>query len=298
MRTFLLSTTTILLLGSCAAQTVSALKIPTNPTTPTKSSSALLSIPRGGAGPLDAHANTVAKTALALGGIQGAFNLLCAEAVLEGYGWSTSNAQNVIAVKGAGFAALANTWMNYQYLVAGADSNTALCSGLAVHWIGGLAALINKDPAKTGTKASGVAAWLAIDSAVLYGLSKNADWATNYGIKAIAVLALLSGGLMAADPARGLQLYGRNAAAPPLSTETALMVEAHGAILSGGGAMMLAVASGIEATKVVGYAFIPFTLALIKSVFITKQYQKAGMDTAPFIGWIAMTAVFVGTLCF
>ncbi len=67
---------------------------------------------RGGAGPLDGHAKTVAKVALGLGGIQGTLNLLCPEANLKGYGWSPSSEENVIALKGAGYAALASAAMN------------------------------------------------------------------------------------------------------------------------------------------------------------------------------------------
>ncbi len=165
-----------------------------------------------------------------------------------------------------------------------------------IHWISGVASLINGESQKMKTKSDGVVAWLAVNSAVLYGLWKDAEWATT-AVKAIAALGLLSGGIMALDPLKGLQLYGREVT-PPLSTEFSLLIESYGSILAGGAVMMMAHASGTDVTKAIGYGFIPLVLVLAKSVFVTKKYQQANMDTAPLIGWIVIASTIIATLCF
>ena len=55
-----------------------------------------------------------------------------------------------------------------------------------VHMISGVVALINEDNKTLGTKTEGIYIWLAMQSAVLYGLMANADWAMNLAIPAIA----------------------------------------------------------------------------------------------------------------
>ena len=120
----------------------------------------------------------------------------------------------------------------------------------------------------------------------MYGLSTGADWAMSKGVPVFCALGFVMGSITLLDANAGLQ-------SAPLSTETTLMVESGGAILAGGAAMMYAHATGVAATKAIGYGFVPFIVSLVKNL---KKFENTGMDTKPFMLWIAMAAVIVGTL--
>mmetsp|Transcript_14532 Transcript_14532/g.35140 ORF Transcript_14532/g.35140 Transcript_14532/m.35140 type:complete len:278 (-) Transcript_14532:98-931(-) len=252
------------------------------------------------AGPsLGLNPNVVAVVGMTLAGIQGFINVVIPEANLKAYGWVPSK-ENLAVVKTAGTAALSTTAMHYQLLINKSSEddgvNSALAVGILVRLVFVLDYLLRGHDKLIGTKKEGTMFWLALNTVVLVGLVFGWESSSSgFGIQAVAAMIFFSGSQMALDPKHALQTYGTKTS---ISTEFGLLVEALGGILAGSGLSTYAIATGKDATTAVGYSFIPLTLTLIKSVFITRQYQKANMDTTPLIGWIVMSSILVATLSF
>ena len=243
-------------------------------------------------GPL--NPNMVGKFGMAIGGLQGVANVAIPEATLKSYGWDPSP-ENLAAVKATGTAALSSTATFLPLVLLKTSVTKALTYGILVRLIFVADYLAQGHDQLVGTKKEGTIVWFALNLAVVTGLWQNADWALGWGIKAVAAIAVLSGAQMAISPAFALTKYGSKSS---VGTEFGLLAEALGGILAGSGLATYALATGKDAMAAIGYSFVPFSLALIKSVFVTKQYQKANMDIAPLIGWIVISTIMIATLAF
>jgi len=241
--------------------------------------------------------NTVAKFGVALGGVQGLANMVIPKTNLQQYGWEATP-ENLAAVKAAGTAALSTTAMHLQLLIDNSSVDKALAAGILVRLFFVAEYLLWGHDNLIGTKREGTLSWLVLNAVVFLGLvlSPEGSFLKLFGVRFVAMIAVASGGLMAYDPASSLEKYGTKDS--PIPLEFGLLVEALGGILAGSGLSTYAISSGKGVNTAVGYSFIPFTLTLIKSVFVTKNYQKANMNTAPLIAWIVMATIMIGILSF
>jgi len=74
------------------------------------------------------------------------------------------------------------------------------------------------------------------------------------------------------------------------------MAKQLGFFFVGVGVMMYALSQGVDSLRAIGYSWIPMLLNVLDMVFVSKDVEELDLPTGPLYFWIAMMAVFVGTL--
>lgn len=246
---------------------------------------------RGGAGPLPVEAT--AKSAAAIVGIQGLVSWLAPETCLGVYEMDISEEEQGIAehflnLDGANL--LAPSIAMFAILSHNVEPMKALGMGCLVAAITNFKNVINGSSEKLKLGKGGQVFTLALTSFLTHALLTGADYATT-ATKVLSAFWALAGLQCRLDPEAAGKAWGCELLTDKVKFITKILGQnlMHFAVFS------WSVASGDSPIKAYGLSMIPGFLSLAAQCFIEKD--EAGPPLKTFYPWVAVQALWIGTLC-
>ena len=245
---------------------------------------------RGGAGPLDS--TLVAKAAIGSLLVQGTISTLAPEKAIEQYG-SDPTLPSAVFMRRIGVSALSIAAMAFGMISKGWDVNTAAGVEAAIWSTELLKGLLNDESSAVGYDKTSMVVWLALHVACAYVYFTDASCSSTV-LKSFAIFVIATCSPLAFFPTEGLKAYGFDSGKTTNIDKTYL--KGLGAWTAAIGVFLLSVANGVDATKALGYAFVPPTLLCAISLFVTKDADENGTPKAPMYAWLIFNAIVVATL--
>ena len=248
---------------------------------------------RGGAvGPLLDPTVVVAKTASGVAIVQGAACLLTPSHTSRAYGIKEDDAQVIEFIEHLGAALLSIGIMGYAMLINHCKFETAIACALVV-------CVCHLYKAAMNTPRVGKAAtywfWGVLDLIMAY-LGLNSDKYDFAGklLKWFGYFVVTHFATTAIAPVASGKLYGYN----DLSAEGKAMWRSCSMWWVAGGVMFVALASGVEVSKALGYAWIVAALNRFAFLFVTRENDVLKLPTGPLFAWLIFHIIVVTTLAF
>lgn len=246
----------------------------------------LLSV-RGGAGPLDV--DTVAKVGTAVTGIYSSIMVLSPSKACDLFG-ATPNPKLFALVERMGGAFLGSVVQAFCLVVQGTSLNTAVGASIIPLLVVLIKSILNDEPKKLGFHLEGQILVVVFGLLVTYACFTNAAYA-NTAIKLHTLWCLVNAVPLVLAPAPVGKMWGWEG--DPIITFT---VRYLGYALLVAGVYTAALLQDVEGLKALGYAFIPALAGRAIGLFVTKDFEKCGMEMGPNYALLLQEAVMVGTL--
>jgi hypothetical protein len=243
---------------------------------------------RGGVGPVEpAMAATVGCSLFALNGVYCGLAPAPAAAAY-GVGQTSFNLEQMIKNLGYTFIGFAILALG---VLKGVSFNKAFGWSNLPWVLLTLENIWNGVTDKMGIPVAGQYLLLAINSFGLYaGLTDTLMPAAAVGISAWTAL---NGAFFALNPGAGASAWGLKDA----DEKFLVMMKNFGYALFGYATLTYLLATGMDVSSAVGYAFIPNALSIIDGLFVSKGFLKMGSPPEPGYVWLAiMGAVIASTV--
>jgi hypothetical protein len=250
----------------------------------------VLSLPRGGAiGPLDPA--IVARTTSGVAIVQGAACLLTPSQTSRAYGIK-EDSQVIEFIEHLGAAMLGMGIMVYAMLINNCKYETAIACALIV-----CVCHLYKNAMNTPriAKAAAYGFWAMLDSVIAY-LGLNSDKYDFAGklMKWFGYFIVVHFASIAIDPVGLGDFYGYT----NMSAEGKAMWRSCSMWLVAFGVMFVALASGVEVTKALGYAWIVAAVNRFSFLFVTRENDELKLPSGPQYAWLVFHILVATTLVF
>jgi len=246
---------------------------------------------RGGAGPLDPSVAAKVATVASLG--HGYISIQVPVMALEVYGLKEPSAVAIGwgTTVGAAVASIGVAGLCLFFLKT--DLNTAFGWSYLVWVTEHLRAILTNQETKLGADPTGRRIWFLVSVFSTFAAFTEADYANKFFKVSGGILAATSM-YQALDTAGGMALYGfKN----PSQAEL-LVARAAAFWLLANGVLVIALASGVEPTKSMGYALIAGFAQCFSFVFISKEVDRLELDKSAMLFWTLFSGVLAATMAF
>jgi len=192
--------------------------------------------------------------------------------------------------EGMGFVFLGTSIMAWLAL-NGASTNTVIGCGCIPQVVEMVKTLLNDTPGKLGLPNKGMIVNLVINVFAMHALLTGQEYADNvakfmvgfFGLNAVAFILA---------PEAGAGAWGVKG-----DDKLTMMIRAFGWFIGCWSVLAGSLIQGVEATKAIGYAFIPALGNIIDSNFVSKTVEKYGMDTNPQVFWAVVQLAVIAFTC-
>jgi len=245
---------------------------------------------RGGAGPIEPV--TAAKVVGAINIIQGAVCALSPKSNSEAYGLKEDDSPLTVKImREAGLTVLFQGIIAYCLLFKGTSVNTAMGVASLLWSAESVKSLLDNDSETVGPSKVGSLSVLAFAGTCVYAGLTHADWAlTAFKADAIYTIICAIPCVFNASLSNKLwELKDTNEFTPGL-------INGLGCNLINSGALVAAIAWGIDPVKAIGYTSLVSLLTTFNYNFLSPDFDVLGIDIAPLMFWVVLHAVISASI--